>query len=286
MSDWTGAEQSKGEWLKWRGKGLGSSDAPIIMGVSPWKTPYQLWLEKTNIKPSTFKGNWATRRGQELEPQIRIWYIGEHGIKMTPQNAEHHENPVWRASADGYNKTMNRLIEIKAPNIKDHQTAVEGNIPEKYFPQCQWLLMVFNAESLDYVSFNESHETSHAVVEIKPDLDYIRKLKEAASDFWNHVERQIPPPTDEQIIDEQSDTAMAIAKYKALKEERDSIDTRIKQVVETIKEGVTSSKAICGDTKLNWVNRKGSIDYAKIPELKKLDLEAYRKQPTKYFTIR
>jgi len=25
---------------------IGGSDAPIILGLSPWKSPYQLWLEK------------------------------------------------------------------------------------------------------------------------------------------------------------------------------------------------------------------------------------------------
>ena len=43
-------EQKSEEWLDWRKKGIGSSDAPIIMGVSPWKTPFELWEEKTGTQ--------------------------------------------------------------------------------------------------------------------------------------------------------------------------------------------------------------------------------------------
>ena len=35
------------EWLQWRKKGIGSSDAAACAGESKWKSPYALWLEKT-----------------------------------------------------------------------------------------------------------------------------------------------------------------------------------------------------------------------------------------------
>ena len=40
-------EQEGFEWHKWRMGGIGSSDAPVVMGVSPYKTIEQLYLEKT-----------------------------------------------------------------------------------------------------------------------------------------------------------------------------------------------------------------------------------------------
>ena len=38
--------QQSEEWLEFRRSRIGASDAPIIMGVSPWKTHYKLWVEK------------------------------------------------------------------------------------------------------------------------------------------------------------------------------------------------------------------------------------------------
>ncbi len=40
--------QNTPEWHAFRRKRIGASDAPVIMGISPWKTPYQLWIEKTS----------------------------------------------------------------------------------------------------------------------------------------------------------------------------------------------------------------------------------------------
>lgn len=39
------AEDHK-KWLKTRDKGIGGSDAAVIMGLNPYKSPYQLWLER------------------------------------------------------------------------------------------------------------------------------------------------------------------------------------------------------------------------------------------------
>ena len=40
-------ETSNDNWLKLRKAGIGGSDAAAILGMTPWKSPYQLWLEKT-----------------------------------------------------------------------------------------------------------------------------------------------------------------------------------------------------------------------------------------------
>ena len=38
------------EWLAIRQTGLGGSDIAAALGVSPWKTPVELWMEKTGQK--------------------------------------------------------------------------------------------------------------------------------------------------------------------------------------------------------------------------------------------
>ena len=63
-------QQGSEAWLDWRRGGVGASDAPAIMGVSPWMDVEALWLEKTGRatgRPSSF----AMRRGQLLEPEAR-----------------------------------------------------------------------------------------------------------------------------------------------------------------------------------------------------------------------
>lgn len=40
-------KMNKEEWLKWRSTGLGGSDVATICGLNKYKSPLQLWLEKT-----------------------------------------------------------------------------------------------------------------------------------------------------------------------------------------------------------------------------------------------
>ena len=54
-----------------REKYIGGSDIPVIMNLSPFKTRYELLLEKAGYKENDFKGNVFTEYGNTLEPKIR-----------------------------------------------------------------------------------------------------------------------------------------------------------------------------------------------------------------------
>ena len=56
-----------------RDKYLGGSDIPVIMNLSPFKSRYDLLLEKAGYKEDEFKGNVYTDYGNTLEPVIREW---------------------------------------------------------------------------------------------------------------------------------------------------------------------------------------------------------------------
>lgn len=54
-----------------REKYIGGSDVPIIMGISHFKSRYDLLLEKAQLKESDFEGNEYTNYGNTMEPKIR-----------------------------------------------------------------------------------------------------------------------------------------------------------------------------------------------------------------------
>lgn len=54
-----------------RYKYIGGSDIPIIMGISQFKTRYDLLLEKAQLKDDDFEGNDYTEYGNVMEPKIR-----------------------------------------------------------------------------------------------------------------------------------------------------------------------------------------------------------------------
>ncbi len=65
--------QNTPEWHRWRRQGIGASDAPVIMGETPFKTPRTLWSIKTGRTQEDPAGP-AARRGRELERFARRAY--------------------------------------------------------------------------------------------------------------------------------------------------------------------------------------------------------------------
>ena len=61
-----------------RNSRCGASDAAAILGLSPYRTPWETWAQKTNrLEPS--KGNTATNMGQRLERPILDYAEAELG---------------------------------------------------------------------------------------------------------------------------------------------------------------------------------------------------------------
>jgi putative phage-type endonuclease len=176
-------EQGSSVWLDWRRGGIGASDAPVIMGVSPWMDAETLWLEKTGRqsgRPSSF----AMRRGQILEPQARTLYIQRTGIHVAPLCLEHGERRWMRASLDGISDDGRVVLEVKCPGAADHAVAQRGAVPPKYVPQLQHLLAVAGAPVCHYWSYRDGEGV---LVEVAPDPAYAARLAEREEEFWRLV---------------------------------------------------------------------------------------------------
>ena len=181
------------EWLEWRRQGVGASDAPAILGVSPWSTPYQTWRNK--VFPREQKDNSSMKRGRDMEPIARAAFELKVGSFVYPENVENIEHPWLRASLDGLCKEGLIMVEIKCPNKLDHATAVSGHVPEKYWPQCQHQLAVTGFPSMYYWSFDG---TKGAMVEVLRDEAFIvEQLFPKLQQFWYHVIDTVSPPLTE-----------------------------------------------------------------------------------------
>ena len=89
---------------------IGGSDIPIIMNISPFKTRFDLLLEKAELKEDDFSGNEYTEYGNILEPKIRE-YINETLYKKEPFKVDTIIKDDLRGNFDGINK--NAILEIK-----------------------------------------------------------------------------------------------------------------------------------------------------------------------------
>lgn len=275
-------------WLQWRNKGLGSSDAPIILGVSPWMTPYQLWEIKCGLieKPP---GNWATDRGNEMEPRARAQYELEHDIDMPPQLVIHKDFEWLRASLDGYNAAASRVLEIKCPGKDDHKLALNGIVPHKYMPQIQHQLLVTGAREAHYYSFDGNEGVT---VQVLPDMEYISKMFKALCEFWRLIQdKKAPELTDRDIVKVRDPKLIELGGiYLAAKRAAESASRLAEKAKHDMLEAINARSTIhprlvIGGLKAVRSVRKGNVDYSAIPELVGVDTESYRKPPSTFWTF-
>jgi len=271
-------------WHEWRKKGIGSSDAPVIMKVSPWTTPYELWLEKTGLVTREVS-NWATQRGNDLEPVARARYELSTGLSYPAKLAVHNSYNFMRASLDGYNEETNTILEIKCPGAADHQTALDGKVPEKYWPQLQHQLMVTGAKCVHYFSYDG--KDSEALVIVEPDVVYMTALMGAELVFWEMVVNMVEPPLTDKDVKTVKDKALIekADRYVAIDEQIKALETEMKAIREEISKAATHARINVGRLKVTRVTRQGTIDYKAIEELKGVDLERYRKGGTSSLTF-
>ena len=97
------ADLSRNEWLKYRTQGIGGSDVSIIAGINPFRSAYQLWLEKTGqAEPEEAESEYA-HFGTLLEPIVRNEFTRRTGIKVRQKHMllRSMEHPFMFADLDG-----------------------------------------------------------------------------------------------------------------------------------------------------------------------------------------
>lgn len=283
-------EQLRSKFLEQRKKGVGGSDAPIIMGLSPYKNVYTLWLEKTGlVQAEDISNKFHVAKGIANEPVARALLEEQLQMKFEPTRWEHPVHKHRMCNDDGFNKDFRALIEIKVMGRENHENAKNGIVPEHYMCQLQYNMSLADALIGYFVSYRV--ETKELVwVTVHPNPEYQQKIFEAVDNFWlNHVIPMVPPPLPEEAFVSCIDPEFEFLsdKYKKLKTEIKMLQDEL-DAVET---GLQSFLGSAGAIRQNGIIiqrivRTGSVEYQKIPELQGVDLNKYRKPPTTYVAIK
>jgi len=288
-------------WLEWRRSGLGSSDIAVLTGVHAWKTKYDIWKEKVHGSQNQ-DDNEAMAHGREMEPIARKWIEDKYDIFLEPRNVERLDKPWMRCSIDAITFNGKKVFEIKCPfrNIKDHEMAVNGKVPEKYLPQLMWIMCCTDLDHITYVS-KHPYADSYAEVVLYKEYMYCIDLMKEAENFWNnHVLARIPPEmTDKDLQDFEGDPEWKniCQLYKENKHMLELYEKKDKALREEIV-SLTKGKSATGNgLKVLKHEADGRIDYPKaiddfMVDIQKLfpnfhiptiDLERYRKPSTTRF---
>jgi putative phage-type endonuclease len=181
-------------WHQWRNNGIAASEAPVIMGRSPYKTPWRLWAEKTAlVLPQDLSGNPNVQRGIRLEPIARAAFEQTHNDLLLPLCAEAEHDPLFRASFDGINNT-GEPVELKCPTptvFEEVRTQRElSSAYQLYWVQVQHQILVADAPR-GWLAF--FHDAELLEFEIAHDGAFIQELEQTARRFWTLIETRQEP---------------------------------------------------------------------------------------------
>lgn len=182
----------KALWLEERRKGIGGSDVAAIMGLSPWKTAYQVYQEKRK-EVEDWGGNSLTDWGKRMEPAIRQWYSDQTGrdVRLPDKIMYHPQHPFMLASLDGFTDD-GRVVEIKtARSGKDWGEPETNQIPDYYAVQVHHYMTITGFQVADIPVSIAGGSPSLYIVEA--DKEISEMIIEACAKFWERVQSGNPP---------------------------------------------------------------------------------------------
>ena len=192
-------ELTREQWLDIRQLGIGSSDAAVAVGLSPYKCPLSLWLEKTARKaPEDISQKEAVLWGVELEPVLAQVYTKRTGYKVRRVNAvlQHPEHTFMLANLDrevvGHPDGPG-ILEIKTASYHSAPQWEEG-VPVAY--QCQVLhqLAVTGHAWAEVAVLIGGQD--FRIYRIERDEEKIGDLIRREAHFWQQVRQDWQPEPD------------------------------------------------------------------------------------------
>ena len=278
-------KQNTQEWLDFRRNKIGASDAAAIMGLSPWKTRYQLWEEKVYGKDQVQTG--AMRRGSYYEEEARNAFEKITGICVMPKVIVNPDRDWQMASLDGVSFDGTIFTEIKVPNKEAHELAKKGLIADYYNIQMQHQYETDKSLTQGmYFSYLPDLKEG-IIVEIKKDDLLIEQIVEEEEKFMELILSKTPPPLSERDYAMKDDANWNDAANEWLELSRyiDSLIEKkenLRDQLITLADGHSSKGS---GIRVTRSMSKGLINYKNIPELFGVDLEAYRGSPNEKWTV-
>ncbi len=185
------------DWLEHRKLGIGGSDASVVCGINRYKSPVELWMEKTDQIPSQEAGE-AAYWGTQLEAIVRAEFTKRTGIevKQVKQLLQSEEHPFMLANLDGICEIpdIGKCI-FEAKTASAYKAGEwEDTIPDEYQIQIQHYMAVTGYKGT-YIAVLIGGNTFRWKF-IERDEELISMLIELEADFWRHVQELTPPPLD------------------------------------------------------------------------------------------
>ncbi len=225
-----------------REKYIGGSDIPIIMGISSFKSRFDLLLEKAGLKENDFEGNAYTEYGNEMEPKIRGYINTDRADKFA--EGKYIENDI-RCHTDGINSDT--VLEIKTTS-QIHETLdkykvylVQLLFYMQYTKREYGKLAIYNRPE-DFNTNFEEERLSIYDIKLADYTELLEQINQAVDQFRIDLAKVKENPfiTEEELmptdLTELSHKIVALetrlAEYKALEQEQKELKAQLKKAME------------------------------------------------------
>lgn len=278
-------ETERAAWLEQRKSGIGSSDAAAILGLNPYSSPVEVWLDKMGALPPK-EMNEAMRFGVDAENYVATRFEELTGKKLSVFANSISGNvkyPFALTSVDRWIIDEGVPVEIKTTSVWNQKNFKHGKYPANYYVQCVHHMAVMDAPYCYLVVYIPGVELMW--FKIERDLTEEKFLMEAEKEFYEkYMLTKTMPPVDAfeatsnalsnadfdavegsiQLVE----AVNAIGKVKALEAEKKRIEGEINKLKNEIKaEMQGAEKAYCDIANISWKNQeRKTLDSKKVLE--------------------
>lgn len=201
------------EWLKYRKMGITGTDAGAIVGMNPYKSALQVFVDKTTDNIEVFD-NEAMKQGRDLEEYVAQRFCEAASKKVRRANAifSNDEHPWMLADFDRLVVGERAGLECKTVSAYSADKWKNGAIPLHYQLQIQHYLAVSGYDAWYIAALILGKE--FIVHKIERDEELIQSLITIEKRFWeqNVLVGIMPDPDGSKTADE------VLAKYFPQKE--------------------------------------------------------------------
>jgi putative phage-type endonuclease len=253
------------EQLKIRKSGIGGSDAAAVCGKSKFRTPLDVYNDKTSdvsiISPSI-----AMEVGNYLEPLIVELYTKKTGNAVIFPGTQIKD--ILIGNIDGYVSSEKVIVEAKTAAFDyDWGKAGTDEIPTEYLLQCAHYCHIFDIERVDIAVLFKMYD--FRIYHYFRNKKLEQKLIDKEYDFWyQHVLKKNPPrPINNQEINNYWQPVLGktieaspeiIDKVEALKMRKAQIDKYI-QEKETLEKQI---KEYMADAEILTVSNEQAVKWS------------------------
>ncbi|MBG9769464.1 YqaJ viral recombinase family protein [Bacillus vallismortis] len=280
------------QWLEARRAGIGGSDAAAIAGLSKWKTPMSVYLDKLGQAPQEHITSEAAYWGHIHEETVAREFSKRTGKKVRRRKAilQHPDYPFMLANVDRLVVGERAGLECKTASeyLKSEWDGEE--VPDAYLVQCQHYMAVTGLSAWWIAVLIGGNKFIYKKVE--RDEELIAYLIKIEQDFWkNHIENEIPPMFDGSEasaellthmypVGFEDETELPLAANKLI-EQYKSAKAEEKEAKERLKEAENQLKGMLGEYEVG--NAEKALVTWKTVTTKRFDTNAFAAEHPELF---